>query len=102
MDKNLAYFMNWDGKACSYNLMSKNWNELQACPYTHGSLAIISDQLTAIGGCINMFKEGTYTNKLLSLPGYKKFFPPMPTKRQDTTAVTSKEHLIVADGAAKE
>ena len=40
-----------------------------------------------------------YTNKLLSLPGYKEVFSAMPTKRRDTTAVTSKEHLIVAGKA---
>ena len=43
--------------------------------------------------------KDTYTNKLLSLPGYEEIFPAMPTKRRDTTAVTSKEHLIVAGGA---
>ena len=41
----------------------------------------------------------TYTNKLLSLRGsWSDVFPPMPTKRRGTTAVTSKEHLIVAGG----
>ena len=48
-----------------------------------------------------IFKRDTYSNynKLLSLPGYKEIFPPMPTKRRGTTAVTSKEHVIVAGGA---
>ena len=48
-----------------------------------------------------IFKRDTYSNynKLLSLPDYKEIFPPMPTKRRGTTAVISKEHIIVAGGA---
>ena len=42
--------------------------------------------------------HNNYTNKLLSLPDSKEVFPAMPIKRRDTTAVTSKEHLIVAGG----
>ena len=65
----------------------------------NGSLAVINGQLTAFGGCKNAYSKDTYTNKLLSPPGYKEVFPAMPTKRRGTTAVTSKEHLIVAGGA---
>ena len=72
VDGNAAYFMNFDGEVCSYNVSSKKWSILPKCPYT---------------------------NKLLSLPGYKEIFPAMPTKRRDATAVTSKGHLIVAGGA---
>ena len=31
---------------------------LQKYPYQYGSLAVINGQLTAIGGCMNMFTEG--------------------------------------------
>ena len=95
----MAYFMNWNGKVCSYNIIyEKKWSKLQDTPYISGSLSFINDQLTAIGGCKNAYNKNTYTNKLLSLPGYKEVFPPMPTKRASTTALTSKEHLIVAGG----
>ena len=99
VDGNMAYFMNWDGEVCSYNVSSKKWSKLPECPYNYSSLAIIRGQLTAIGGCKDIFNEDTYTNKLFSLSGYKEVFPAMPTKRRSTTAVTSKEHLIVAGGA---
>jgi N-acetylneuraminic acid mutarotase len=102
VDGNMAYFMNWNGRVCSYNVSSKKWSKLPDCPYEYSSLAVINSQLTAIGGCKNIYRKGTYTNKLLSLPGYKEVFPAMPTKRRGTTAVTSKEHLIVAGGTIGE
>ena len=96
----VAYFINWDGQACSYNLTNKKWSELPKYPYQYSSLAVVNGQLTAIGGCEDWVKEHTYTNKLLSLRGsWSDVFPPMLTKRGGTTAVTSKEHLIVAGGA---
>ena len=98
VDGDVAYFMNWNGEVCSYNVYEKKWNKLQNSPYISGTLSVINGQLTAIGGCKNAYNKDTYTNKLLSLPGYKEVFPAMPTKRASTTAVTSKEHLIVAGG----
>ena len=56
------------------------WSILPRCPYSDGSLAVINGKLTAIGGCENILKQDTYSNKLLSLPSYKEVFPPMPTK----------------------
>ena len=99
VDGDMAYFMNFDGEGSCYIVSSKKWSKLPKCPYQFSSLAVINGQLTAIGGCKVVDNKDTYTNKLLSLPGYKEVFPAMPTKRQDTTAVTSKEHLIVAGGA---
>ena len=99
VDGNAAYFMNFDGEVCSYNVSSKKWSILPKCPYRNSSLAVINGQVTTIGGCKGLGNKDTYTNKLLCLPGYKEIFPAMPTKRRDTTAVTSKEHLIVAGGA---
>ena len=99
VDGDMAYFMSRSGEVCSYNVSSEKWNKLLKCPYSGGSLVIINGQMTAIGGCKEYSNKDTYTNKLLSLPGYKEVFPAMPTKRRDTTAVTSKEHLIVAGGA---
>ena len=99
VDRNTAYFMNWDGEVCSYNVSSKKWSELPKCSYWYSSLAAINGQLTAIGGCKAAGNRDTYTNKLLSLPGYKEVFPAMPTKRRGSIAVTSKKQLIVAGGA---
>ena len=101
VDWNVAYFMNWSGevRVCSYNLTSMKWSKLSKCPYQYSSLAVINGRVTAIGGCKDFSRKDTYTNRLLSLSDYKEVFPPMPTKRRDTTAVTSKEYLIVAGGA---
>jgi hypothetical protein len=96
--RNVAYFMRFDGEVCSYNVPRQKWSKLPRCPYWYSSIAIINSLLTAIGGCKSLGDKDSYTNKLLSLPGYKEVFPAMPTKRRDTTAVTSKEHLIVAGG----
>jgi N-acetylneuraminic acid mutarotase len=100
VDGHMAYFMSWNGEVCSYNISSKKWSKLSKYySYKRSSLAVINGQLTAIGGYKDFFNKDTYTNKLLSLPGYKEVFPAMPTKRQATIAVTSKEHVIVAGGA---
>ena len=102
VDVGVAYFMHWDGQACSYNSTNKKWSELPKYPYQCGSLAVINGQLTAIGG----YDDGwTCTNKLLTLReswlrrSWSGVFPPMATKRYGTTAITSKEHLIVAVGS---
>ena len=100
VDGNVAYFMHRYGEACSYNTTIKKLSELPKYPYQYGSLAVINGQLTAIGGCGNSFKQHTYTDELLSLTEtWSVIFPPMPTKRRYTTAVTSKEYLIVAGGS---
>ena len=97
---NVAYFMNHNGQACFYNSTIKKWSELPKYPYKYSSLGVVNGQLTAIGGCEDLLKKRTYTNKLLSLRGsWSDVFPPMPTKRRGTTAVTSKQHLIVAGGS---
>jgi hypothetical protein len=98
VDGDVVYFMKYDGEVCSYNISSRKWIKLPKYLNKYSSLAVVNDQLTAIGGCKQYYNEYTYTNKLLSLAGYKEVFPAMPTKKWGTTAVTSKEHLIVAGG----
>ena len=97
---NVAYFMNWSGEVCFYNSTSKQWGKLPKYPYQYSSLAVINGHLTAIGGCTNFCDMKTYMNKLLSLHNktWVEVYPTMPTKRRDISAVTSKEHLIVAGG----
>ena len=97
VNRNVAYFMNWNGNICSYNSSSKRWRELPKCLYEYCSSAIINGQLTTIGG---MDIHCEYTNKLFSLQTeWNEVFPPMQTKRCSTSAVITKEHLIVAGGA---
>ena len=103
VDGNVAYFMNWDGQIYSYN---KRWSELTSCPYEYSSLAVIGGLLTAIGG--RMPGDALFASKkdifsvgqLLSLVDKKwvERFPPMPTKRSHTAAITTQHHLIVAGG----
>ena len=100
VDGSVAYFINYSGEVCSYSSATRDWNKLQKCPHQYSRLAVVNGQLTAIGGCKNLHNKDTYTNKLLSLRGnWMEVFPPMPTKRRGTTAVTTKEHLIVAGGS---
>ena len=100
VERGVAYFLNVEGKACSYDSTIEKWSELPKCPYNGGSLAVINGKLTDIGGCTDVSKAYTYTNKLLSLRGgWSEVLPPMPTKRRGTTAITSNKHLIVAGGA---
>ena len=102
VDGNVAYFVHYNGKVCSYNSTTTKWSKLRRYPYEDCSLAVINGQLTGIGGCDNV--NFTCTNKLLSLRDglfrghWSDVFPPMPTKRHGTTAVASEEHLIVAGG----
>ena len=104
VDGNVAYFMNQCGEVRSYNSTTKKWSELPKYPYQYSSFAVMNGQLTGIGGCEDMFVSSTYTNKLLSLSeglfcrSWSDVFPPMPTKRRGSTAITSKVHLIVAGG----
>ena len=95
----VAYFMNWDGRTCSFNSSTGRWSQLPKCPCLGSSLAVIRGLLTAIGG----WNQGEEQNKLLSIvdDGNKKWvehFPPRPTKSYNTAAVTTKQHLIVAGG----
>ena len=105
VDKGVAYFMHWEGQTCSYNSTNKKWNQLPKCPHQYGSLAVVNGQLTAIGGRGNTL---LCTNVLLTLHegwlrrSWSDVFPPMPTKRYDTTAITSKEQLIVAGGSKEQ
>ena len=103
---NVSYYMNWDGKVCSYNSIMNRWIVLPRYPYRYGSLAVVSGQLTAIGGCKDIRDAATYTPNLFSThvshsySGWSGTFPPMPTKRRSASAAATDEHLIVAGGTA--
>ena len=103
MDGGVVYLMNRNGEICSYDstTCSEKWSELPKYPYKGGNLAVINGDLTGIGGQEDFFtKSCGDTNKLLKLKGsWIDILRPMPTKRHSTTAITTKEHLIVAGGA---
>jgi serine/threonine protein kinase len=95
---NVAYFMSYNGVLCSYDSTKAIWNEqVVYTTYKCSSLAIIEHFLTTIGGFYGQFIS---TEKLLVLmnDSWVEQFPPMPTKRYNTAAVTTKEYLIVAGG----
>ena len=94
VEGNVAYFMDYRyGQMYSYY---RRWIELPRCPYWISSLAVIGGFPTAIGG----YSSGELQNKLLSIviKKWAEYFPPMPTKRSHTAAVTTQHHLIVAGG----
>ena len=85
----------------SYESSEDKWTKVQTCKHGYFCLAVINDTLTAIGG---LDAYGECTNSLLGLTGsekknWKEIFPPMPTKREHATAVTTTTHLIVAGGS---
>jgi hypothetical protein len=96
---NVAYFMNFDGKGCSYDLLTKLWSKLPECPNMYIGLVVIRGLLTAIGGGKGLYHPDP-ESKLLSLRGKKwvERFPAMPTKRYSAAAVTQGQYLIVAGG----
>ena len=93
---NIAYF------SALYNVYSfelpDKWTKLQQCPYKLFGLAVINEQLTAIGG---MNESWNITNILLSLKHgqsgseWEQFLPPMPTARVCPASITTPTHLIV-------
>ena len=107
----IVYF-NAIGKTMySYNINSELWShdQLPDCPNNASSLAVIDNQLTAIGGVSEDFVSsfvGQHSNKLYSLKQqaqqlqWVEEFPPMPTKRYSTTSICTKTSLIVAGGFA--
>ena len=92
VDGNVAYIMHRTGQTYSYN---GRWSEMPKCPHWYSSLVVIRGLPIAIGGC-----GGGQQNKLLSIVDktWVEHFPPMPTKRSHTVAVTTQHHLIVAGG----
>ena len=81
------------------NSSTQRWNKLLQFPYLRSSFVVISGFVTAISGD---GRSGP-NNKLLSIVNdenkkWVEHFPPMSTKRFDTAAVTTTQHLIVAGG----
>ena len=83
-----------------YEYYNNHWYDLPVCLYNGCSIAIVNDLLTTIGG----FQSSNITNQLFSLTGkgssrsWTEEFPPMPTKRDFTTALCAETALIVIGG----
>ena len=96
VDGSMAYF---GPRLSAYDSNTKEWHvlPLPEFPYHNFSLAVVQGVLTTIGGRTS---DGSPTNCLLSLSGKKwsKRFPPMPTKRCGTVAVSTERSLVVAGG----
>jgi len=85
-------------QACDFT--TGQWSILPECPHYDFSLVVVNNFLTVVGGEL----LGEPTNVLLSLVGegedrkWLKIYPPMPTKRFQTTAVCSETSLVVVGG----
>ena len=94
-----SLYIIYEGQVYEYH---KNhcWYELPTCLYDGCSITIINNLLTAIGG----FHDSSITNQLFSLTGegscrkWTEQFPPMPTKRDFTTALSTETTLVVIGG----
>ena len=80
-----------------------HWSSLPDCKYHNFSLAVISDQITTIGGqTVTGDYSPTSTLLSLSVSGKKKqwikIFPPMLTARCNTAAISSQRVVVVAGG----
>ena len=88
----------------AYDWQAESWSKLPPCPTSYFTLAKVKNSLTIIGGHDH---DGEKTNKLYTLTAANKrytwfeTYPPMPTKRNNTAAVSYGEHLIVMGGVGK-
>ena len=85
-----------------YSISTSRWSQLPDCPTESCPSVIINNLFTFIGG---LDRSHTITNQLFSLTGkdiddrrWTEEFPPMPTKRQGSTALCTGITLIVVGG----
>ena len=101
VDGDVVYLMHRFGLMYSYSVSTKGLSALPKCPNQDSSLVIIRGLLTAVGG----WSQGTDQQKLYSVVNKRsskwvEHFPPMSSKRSNTTAVTTNQHLTVAGGVS--
>ena len=104
VDSNMVYIRGGDTQVIyAYDTLECTWSELPFCMNDNYSIAVINGLLTTVGG----YRAISYSNQLFSLTGegttrrWIEKFPPMPTKRRWTTALTSGKFLIVAGGSGE-
>ena len=99
--RGVVYFKYFWGKhIISYDIESKRWSELPPCPNSSFSMAVIDGCLTIIGGKTPNLDP---TDLLVSFINshWTEEFPPMPTKRYWTIAITYNGFIIVLGGETK-
>jgi serine/threonine protein kinase len=101
VDGNTVYAMKSDTvNIYSYDVISDSWSQLPDSVHRNGSITVINGCLITIGG----FSYHNYFNELFSLTSkgsgrrWTQQFPPMPTKRRQTTSLCTGTALIVAGG----
>ena len=105
VDGNTVYFRNgYKVEIYSYDVTSDSWSQLPDCVIENGSITIVNGWLTTVGGRL----QSAHSNELFSLTEklgsgrrWTKKFPPMPTKRRDSTALCIGTTLIVAGGVGE-
>ena len=91
-------------KIFSYSFSTSSWSQLPDSPTECCPFVIIYNLLTVVGGGYFDRDNYTLTNQLFSLTvkgsgrRWTEEFPPMPTKRQGSTALCSGAAVIVAGG----
>lgn len=83
----------------SYSFSEDSWKTLPHCPTYQHSLAVLKEQLHAVGGIVS--STGKQTNKIYTLNLEKwrsDLFPKMPTSRSHLCTVTHADSLLVAAG----
>ena len=99
-DDGALYIRKWTREVYAYSIRSSSWSQLPSSPYNDCPSVIINNLLTLVGG----YHGGTTTNQLFSLTGegsgrrWTEEFPPMPTRRYQSTALCTETALIVAGG----
>ena len=100
LSSTVAYFYHKSDETRAYDIRSHKWTSIPSPPHVGYSLAVVNNKLTAIGGGYFLH----FSNKLYSLSGegidlsWNEDFRPMPTKRAETTALSTGKVLIVAGG----
>ena len=103
-DEGSLYIRKWTQEVYAYSIRSSSWSQLSKSPTNDCPSVIINNLFTLVGG----YHGGTTTNQLFSLTGkgsgrrWTEKFPPMPTKRYQSTALCTEIALIVAGGRAKD
>ena len=102
----VAYFACFSSNKVHYYqcLMGRDkWGSLPKGPYVNFTLAMVNGFITTIGGCKTVGSDQP-TNSVLSLVTESKgkkwveSIPPMPTRRQETSTVSTDHFLIVMGG----
>ena len=101
----IVYFMvTGSSHVYNYNTTDNTCFSLPDCPLSSSSLAIVNDQLTAIGGSLqdSNGRVKSYSNRLFSFKDTGLWtedeFPHMPTKRDSALSLNIGTALVVAGG----